>query len=74
MTIKVEGSWWLRNLCRIVLEHCHDKPEAGHMGINKTTERVKRHAIWYKMLVSSLLYVRSCSVCNRQKKPKAHQV
>ena len=65
-------------LQRIILEHCHDKPGTGHMGMNKTTEQVKRHAIWYKMLDSCLVYVRSCSVCNHQKKlqkkPKAHQV
>ena len=36
----------------IILEHCHDKPGAGHMGMNKTTQRVKRYAIWYKMLDS----------------------
>ena len=54
-------------LQRIILEHCHDKPGAGHMGMNKTTQRVKRYAIWYKMLDSCLVYVRSCSVCNRKK-------
>ena len=54
-------------LQRIILEHCHDKPGAGHMGMNKTTQRVKRYAIWYKMLDSCLVYVRSCSVCNRRK-------
>ena len=63
---------------RIILEHCHDKPGAGHMGMNKTTVRVIRYAIWYKMLDSCLVYIRSCSVCScqkkHQKKPKAHQV
>ena len=59
---------------RIILEHYHEKPGAGHMGMNKTTERVKRYAIWYKMMDRCLVDVRSCSVCNRQKKPKAHQV
>ena len=44
-------------LQKIILEHCHDKPGSGHMGINKTTERVKRYAIWYKMLDSCLVYV-----------------
>ena len=58
----------LEPLQKIILEHCHDKPGAGHMAMNKTTERVKRHAIWYKMLDSCLVYVRSCSVGNRQKK------
>ena len=27
---------------KIKLEHCHGKPGAGHMGMNKATERVKR--------------------------------
>ena len=58
----------------IILEHCHDKPGAGHMRMKKTTERVIHYDIWY----SCLVYVGSCSVCNRQKKPqkkpKAHQV
>ena len=65
-------------LQKIILEHCHDKPGAGHMEMNKNTERVKRSAIWYKMLDSCLVCVRSCSACNRQKKPQnkpnAHQV
>ena len=43
-------------LQRIILEHYHDKPGVGHMGMNKTTERDKRYAILYNMLV----YVRSC--------------
>ena len=75
------GGWVLvapEPLQRIILEHCHDKPGAGHMGMNKTTERVKRSSLWYKLLDSCLVYVRSCLVCNRQKKPQkkpnAHQV
>ena len=32
-------------LQEIILKHCHDKPGAGHMGMNKTTQRVKRYAI-----------------------------
>ena len=65
-------------LRKIKLKHGHDKPGSGHMGMNKTTERVKRYDMWYKMLDSCSVYVRSCSVCNRQKKPQkkpnAHQV
>ena len=34
------------SLQRILLEHCHDNPGAGHMGMNKTTERVRRYAVW----------------------------
>ena len=72
------GSWWLRPFQKIILEHCHDKPGAGQDRMNKTTERVKRYTIWYTMLDGCLVYVRTCSVCNRQripqKKPNAHQV
>ena len=32
------------HLQRIIREHCHDKPGAGHMGMNKTTEQVRRYA------------------------------
>ena len=35
MSIEVERSWWLQ---KIILEHCHDKPGAGHMIMNKATE------------------------------------
>ena len=65
-------------LQRIILEHFHDKPGAGHIWMNKSTERITRYAIWYKMMDSCLVYVMSCSVCNRQnkrqEKPKANQV
>ena len=48
------------------------------MGMNKTAERVRRYAVWYKMIKSCHIYVKSCQVCNRQKKPhkkpKAHHV
>ena len=56
-------------LHRMLLEHCHDLPGAGHMGMNKTLERLKRYAIWYKMQDSCLVYVKGCQICNRQKKP-----
>ena len=42
-------------LQRIILEHCHDKPGAGHMGMNKTTQRVKRYAICEASLQNSPL-------------------
>ena len=38
--------------------------------MNKTTEQVQHYTIWYKMLDSCLVYVRSCSVRNRQKEPQ----
>lgn len=51
-----------------VLEFCHDNILAGHMGIAKTKERVKRGCYWYKVNEYCEQYVRSCSVCNQNKK------
>ena len=58
-----------------VLQSCHDTKFAGHMGQNKTIARLKSTFIWYQMNKDSQNYVKSCSVCNLNKKacvkPKA---
>ena len=72
------GSWWLQNHYRKSYWNIVMTRLGWTHGMNKTTERVKRSSIWYKMMYSCVVYVRSGSVCNRQKepqkKPKAHQV
>ena len=40
------------------------------MGIDKTKERVKRKCYWFRVNQDIEQYVRSCSVCNINKKPK----
>ena len=57
-------------LQRIILDVVMKNLGLDTWGLNKTTERVKRYDIWYKLLDSCLVYVKSCSVCNRQKKPQ----
>ena len=47
------------SLQSFILEHCHDNPEAGHMEMNKTAERVRCYAVCYKMIESCLIYVNS---------------
>ena len=53
----------------------HDLPLTGHMGIVKTVSRIRNSYIWYKMNEDIELFVRSCSVCNKNKganvKPRA---
>ena len=53
-----------------VLEYCHDNVLAGHMGIAKTKERVKRGCYWYKVNEACESYVKTCSICNQNKKPQ----
>lgn len=38
------------------------------MGQNKTLERLKRYAIWYKMQDDCNIFIQKCSVCSFNKK------
>ena len=46
----------------------HDLPLTGHMGIAKTITRVKQSYIWYGMTRDIELFVKSCRLCNTNKK------
>jgi len=52
-----------------VLHGCHDSPTGGHLGQQKTYQRLKQNYLWHEMSVDAKLYVKSCSVCNKSKKP-----
>jgi len=52
----------LRNKLLMV---AHDIPAAGHMGIQKTLDRLRRHFYWPGISASVKTYVRSCLVCQR---------
>lgn len=50
-----------------VLEKCHDREEAGHLGISKTHWRVARVYYWPGMYHDILRYVRHCLICQKTK-------
>jgi len=52
-----------------VLRYCHDLKTSGHMGQDKTLMRLKQSFYWYNMNQDSDDYVRSCGVCNTNKRP-----
>jgi len=52
-----------------VMHGCHDIRMAGHLGQYKTLEKLKKTVIWHGMTRDCILYVKSCPVCNRSKKP-----
>ena len=52
-----------------VLQGCHDMKTAGHLGQKKTLDRLKQSFLWYHMAHDSELYVKSCGICNQNKKP-----
>lgn len=51
-----------------VLYGCHDIRMAGHLGQYKTLEKLKEAVIWHGMTQDCILYVKSCSTCNKNKK------
>lgn len=48
-----------------VLKMGHAGPVAGHVGVNRTTERIRRHFWWPGLRKSVLEYCRSCDACQR---------
>lgn len=55
------------SLIQILLKDHHDIPIAGHLGIEKTYERLRRMFYWPNMLESVKHYVRNCQVCKSSK-------
>lgn len=55
-----------------ILELCHNIPLSGHMGQIKTLMKIKEYALWYRMAMDCKLYVKSCGICNKNKRAKDH--
>ena len=54
--------------CRkLVLQDAHDGFLGGHLGIEKTTDKVMKSYFWPTMLKDIMQYVQSCETCNRKK-------
>lgn len=52
-----------------VLHQLHDEPTAGHLGVARTYDRVRRRFFWPGLYRSVRRYVRSCDLCQRRKPP-----
>ena len=51
-----------------VLYYCHNSKDSGHLGQQKTLDKLKERFYWYGMSRDSDLYVKQCSVCNTNNK------
>jgi hypothetical protein len=49
-----------------VLFSCHDTVYSGHLGVQKTKDRIKQEFTWY-------LHIKTCPVCNEKKDPTKKQ-
>ena len=57
-----------------LLRQCHDDPDAGHLGLEKTAERVRQVGYWLGMLQTIDRYCRECTVCQASKPPAPQKV
>jgi len=48
----------------------HDSPEAGHLGVKKTKEKIKQRLFWNGMNKDIHSYVKTCHVCPKTKSEK----
>jgi hypothetical protein len=60
-------------LKREVLQYVHDARTGGHPGQRNTLLKCRMSFYWPDMSRDCLLYVKSCSVCNQNKKPSRRQ-
>ncbi|CAB0028805.1 unnamed protein product [Trichogramma brassicae] len=64
---RVENWSYRQRKEREVMRDAHDITSAGHLGIEKTFDRVKREYYWRGMYHDVHEYVRSCDTCQRYK-------
>jgi hypothetical protein len=57
----------ISSIIKLLLHEAHDSNVAGHMGINKTMELLKRNYFWPRMHRHVIKYVNTCSKCQRNK-------
>ena len=57
------------NLRCAALSRCHDAPGAGHLGSEKTLERLRMQAYWVGMAQDVEQYCQECYTCQKAKPP-----
>lgn len=57
-----------------ILQHYHDSLLGGHMGFNKTYERIQRNYYWINLYKDTKNYIKSCPDCQLAKADKEKQL
>ena len=52
-----------------ILAQCHDNMHAGHLGFEKTRDRIIHRFYWTDQLKDIESYVKTCEVCQQMKTP-----
>lgn len=58
-----------KHLRLAVLHELHDVPTAGHLGVSRTYDRIRRRFYWPGLARSVRRYVAACEECQRRKTP-----
>jgi hypothetical protein len=56
------------SLVKEVLVNCHEATTAGHLGIKRTVDKIRRRYYWPKMTKHVIQHVRSCVDCQMKKR------
>ena len=57
------------SLRHVALTRCHDAPSAGHMGAERTLERLRQEAYWIGMAGDVERHCQECNTCQKTKAP-----
>ena len=53
----------------MMCEHFHDSTSAAHMGRRRALKQVQKRAFWYQMAEDLKLWIRTCEICQRRRRP-----
>ena len=56
-----------RSLRDDVLQHLHNSVVSDHLGVEKTTEKVKKLFHWYEMRTDIRIWIEKCHTCQMNK-------
>ena len=57
-------------LRREVLINCHDRVTSAHLGVRKTTDKIKQRFYWYQCKTDVQLHIMHCGMCTRNSEPR----
>ena len=52
-----------------ILSACHSSPTAGHLGVAKTSEKIKQRFYWPALQEDTKLFVSRCPECQKRTGP-----
>ena len=61
-----------RNEVELTIKELHSKETAGHLGVDKTIEKIKQRFFWINLSRDVKKFIRECYDCQKAKPPKVY--